>query len=92
MTQSALDDIPGLGENRRKVLLKHFGSVKRLRAATAEEIATIPGFGRRTAEAVVTALAAGRSASVPAINVTTGEIMEDELDLLADDSEGPDGR
>ncbi len=92
MTQSALDAIPGLGENRRKVLLKHFGSVKRLRAATVDEIATVPGFGRRTAESVVTALAAGARPATPAINVTTGEIMEDELDLLADDTGAPDGR
>ena len=93
MTQSALDGIPGLGESRRKVLLKHFGSVKRLRAATAAEIAAVPGFGARTAEAVVAALASGRAAAGPAINVTTGEIMEDEPDLLAaapDGSEAPD--
>ena len=36
MTASALDDVPGLGEARRKALLRHFGSVKRLRAATVE--------------------------------------------------------
>ncbi len=57
MTTSALDAIPGLGEHRRKVLLKHFGSLKRLRAASIEEIATAPGIGRRTAEAVAAALA-----------------------------------
>ena len=33
MTASALDDIPGLGESRRKALLRHFGSVKKVRAA-----------------------------------------------------------
>jgi excinuclease ABC subunit C len=57
MTASGLDDIPGLGETRRKALLRRFGSMKRLAAATAEEIAEVPGIGRRTAEAVVTALA-----------------------------------
>lgn len=56
MTSSVLDAVPGLGEHRRKVLLKHFGSLKRLRAAGADEIATVPGIGRRTAEAVVAAL------------------------------------
>ncbi|MFO7576803.1 MAG: excinuclease ABC subunit UvrC [Pelovirga sp.] len=40
---SALDQIPGIGPARRKALLKHFGSVKRLRAASLEEIAAVPG-------------------------------------------------
>jgi excinuclease ABC subunit C len=53
---SALDDVPGLGEARRKALLRHFGSVKRLREASAEEITTLPGFGPRLANAVVAAL------------------------------------
>jgi len=56
MAGSVLDEIPGLGEARRKALLRHFGSVKRLTAATVEEIAELPGFGRRTAEAIVAAL------------------------------------
>ncbi|MFC8731307.1 excinuclease ABC subunit UvrC [Luteimicrobium sp. NPDC057192] len=57
MTVSALDDVPGLGPARRKALLATFGSVKKLRAATAEEIATVPGIGDATARAVVAALA-----------------------------------
>ncbi|MEP7763132.1 excinuclease ABC subunit UvrC [Sanguibacter sp. 25GB23B1] len=56
MTVSVLDDVPGLGPARTTALLRHFGSLKRLRAATAEEIATVPGMGQRTAEAVVAAL------------------------------------
>ncbi|GIF12010.1 excinuclease ABC subunit UvrC [Actinoplanes teichomyceticus] len=56
MTQSALDTVAGLGETRRKALLRHFGSVKRLAAATPEEIIEVPGIGRRTAEAVLAAL------------------------------------
>lgn len=59
MTASVLDDVPGLGPIRQANLLKHFGSVKRLRAASAEEIATVPGMGRATAEAVVRALGSG---------------------------------
>ena len=43
MTTSVLDGIPGLGEVRRKALLRQFGSVKRLRAASVEEIAARPG-------------------------------------------------
>ncbi|BCB83452.1 excinuclease ABC subunit UvrC [Phytohabitans suffuscus] len=56
MTVSSLDSIPGLGEVRRKALLRHFGSLKRLGAASADEIAEVPGIGRRTAEAIVEAL------------------------------------
>lgn len=56
MTRSALEGIPGLGATRRAALLKHFGSVKRLRAASLDEVAEVPGFGRRTAELVVAAL------------------------------------
>src|SRR4029077_17232113 len=39
MAQSVLDDVPGLGELRRKAILRTFGSVKRLRAATVGELA-----------------------------------------------------
>ncbi|RSM80749.1 excinuclease ABC subunit C [Kibdelosporangium aridum] len=56
MTTSALDDVPGLGETRKTALIKHFGSLKRLRAATIDEISEVPGVGRRTAEAVAAAL------------------------------------
>lgn len=56
MTVSELDSVPGLGPARKGALLRHFGSLKRLRAASAEEIATVQGMGQRTAEAVVAAL------------------------------------
>ncbi|WP_127501439.1 excinuclease ABC subunit UvrC [Actinoplanes solisilvae] len=56
MTASALDNVPGLGETRRKALLRHFGSLKRVSAATPEEITEVPGIGRRTAEALLAAL------------------------------------
>ncbi|MCX4471124.1 excinuclease ABC subunit UvrC [Micromonospora sp. NBC_01655] len=56
MTESALDGVPGLGEVRRKALLRHFGSLKRLAAASVEEITEVPGVGRRTAEAITAAL------------------------------------
>ena len=81
MTASALDGVPGLGEARRTALLKHFGSLKRLSAASAEEVMAVPGIGRRTAEAVVEALAAQAQASPadrrPAVNTATGEILDD---------------
>jgi excinuclease ABC subunit C len=63
MTASGLDGVPGLGEVRRKALLRHFGSVKRLKAASVDEIAEVPGIGRRTAEAILAALGADTSGS-----------------------------
>ena len=62
MTVSELDAVPGLGPARRATLLKHFGSVRKLRAASADEIAAVPGFGPATAAAVVTALGGGPDA------------------------------
>ncbi|MFJ7069442.1 excinuclease ABC subunit UvrC [Streptomyces sp. NPDC101115] len=74
---SPLDEIPGLGETRKQALIKHFGSVKRLRQATIEQICEVPGMGRKTAEAVAVALAQAAPAA-PAVNTATGEIMEDD--------------
>ena len=74
MVESILDDVPGLGEARKKALLRQFGSLKRLRAASVEEIATVPGIGPTVAQSVVDALVA--SAPAPAVNTATGEIVE----------------
>jgi excinuclease ABC subunit C len=49
ISESLLDEFPGIGEQRKAALLKKFGSVQRLRRATVEEIATIPGFGGKAA-------------------------------------------
>ena len=57
MTSSVLDDIAGLGESKRTALLRHFGSVKKVRAATAEEICEVKGIGPSLAAKIVTALA-----------------------------------
>ncbi|MGX2997896.1 excinuclease ABC subunit UvrC [Streptomyces sp. JNUCC 64] len=73
---SPLDDVPGLGEARKQALIKHFGSVKRLRSATIDEIREVPGIGRKTAEAIVVAFANAAPAA-PAVNTATGEIIED---------------
>ncbi|NYI47451.1 excinuclease ABC subunit C [Nocardioides aromaticivorans] len=56
MVESVLDGVPGLGEVRRRTLLRHFGSLRKLRAATVEEIAAVPGVGPRTASAIKDAL------------------------------------
>ena len=56
MTASALDAVRGLGENRRRALVTHFGSLARLRQASVEEITAVPGIGIATATAVLYAL------------------------------------
>ncbi|MEU8997274.1 excinuclease ABC subunit UvrC [Streptomyces caniferus] len=77
LKSSPLDAVAGLGDTRRQALLKHFGSVKKLRAATVDEICEVPGVGRKTAETVAAALA-GAAPSAPAVNTATGEIIEDD--------------
>ena len=74
MVESVLDAVPGLGEIRRKALLKHFGSLRRLRAADVDAIGQVPGIGPRTAAAIKTALAG--EAPAPAVNLSTGEVIE----------------
>ncbi|MFR9731853.1 excinuclease ABC subunit UvrC [Saccharopolyspora sp. MS10] len=62
LSRSVLDSVTGLGEARKSALLKHFGSVRRLRQAGIEDIMAVPGFGRRTAESVCAALASDAGA------------------------------
>ncbi|MFF5141090.1 excinuclease ABC subunit UvrC [Streptomyces sp. NPDC013157] len=76
---SPLDDVAGLGETRKQALIKHFGSVKKLRSATIEQIQEVPGIGRKTAETIAVALAQAAPAA-PAVNTATGEIMDDRED------------
>ena len=52
MVASILDEVPGLGPKRKKLLLKHFGSVKRMREASLDDIAAVPGIPRQVAEDV----------------------------------------
>ncbi|WP_392541999.1 excinuclease ABC subunit UvrC [Oryzobacter telluris] len=97
MTTSQLDGIPGLGEKRRKALLKRFGSVKKIRAASLEELADVPGIGPALA-AVVAAELAPTADAMPAVNLATGEVIDDDegapgVDGARDDrGAGDDGR
>ena len=50
--KSPLDDVPGVGPKRKKALIQHFGSVKRLRAARIEEIAAVDGIGLALAQTI----------------------------------------
>ena len=49
ISESILDDFPGIGQQRKAALLKQFGSVQRLRTATLEQIAEVTGFGGKAA-------------------------------------------
>ena len=77
MTNSALDGIPGLGDVKRKALLRHFGSVKRIRAASPEELGEVSGIGPRLAATIQRELT-GAPEAAPTVNLMTGEIIDDE--------------
>jgi excinuclease ABC subunit C len=83
---SPLDDVPGLGDTRKQALLKHFGSLKKLRSATIDQICEVPGIGRKTAETIAVALA-GSAPAAPAVNTATGEIMEEEPGTMGSSGE-----
>jgi excinuclease ABC subunit C len=78
MTVSALDGVPGLGEAKRKALLAHFGSLKKIKAATAVELTAAKGIGPTLAEAISRHLgeAAEDNGAAVAVNMATGEILE----------------
>ncbi|CEA08055.1 UvrABC system protein C [Arthrobacter saudimassiliensis] len=76
MTASLLDDIQGLGPAKRAALLKHFGSVKKLRTAGEEELRSVPGIGPALAASIRAQLDAAATAAAPAVNMTTGEIVD----------------
>ena len=88
MTESALDGVAGLGETRRQALLRHFGSLKRLTAASVDEVMEVQGVGRRTAEAVVAALGSAATPApdvVPPFDPVTGEVRSDPSDNPIED-------
>ena len=71
ISESILDEFPGIGEQRKTALLKHFGSVARLRLATVEQIAEVSGFGGRAA-AELKAFLEARSVHAPAEAASVG--------------------
>ena len=74
-THSLLDDIPGLGDQRKAALLKEFRSVRRIRAATSEELLALPGFGPKLVAEIQRRLA-GSAEGLPPFDASTGEILE----------------
>ncbi|HEY7718612.1 MAG TPA: excinuclease ABC subunit UvrC [Pedococcus sp.] len=77
MTASALDGVPGLGAAKRKALLSHFGSVKKIRAASEQELQAVPGIGPALA-ATLAAQLSQEGTATPAVNLMTGEVIDDE--------------
>ncbi|WP_370892980.1 excinuclease ABC subunit UvrC [Janibacter sp. GXQ6167] len=75
MTASALDAVPGLGPTRAKALLAHFGSVRKIRAASPEDLTAVKGVGPALAASIAAEL--GTSPTEPAINLTTGEVLDE---------------
>jgi excinuclease ABC subunit C len=73
MLESILDEIPQLGQARRKALLERFGSVAAIRKATLEDIAATPGIGSKIAAVIGEQLLTMSSSK---INTETGEISE----------------
>ncbi len=95
--RSALEDVPGVGARRQRELLRHFGSLKKVRTATVEALAGVPGMSVTAAEAVIRYFAAGPSwplegaAELAIVEVdveAVTEVAEDaaahELDALAE--------
>jgi excinuclease ABC subunit C len=66
--RSVLQEIPGIGDKRRRALLRHFGSLKRVKGATAEEIAAVEGFHLELAQRVVAFLAAPTAGAAAAVD------------------------
>ena len=79
MTASVLDDLPGVGPAKQKALLKHFGSVKKIKEARVEQLEEVPGFGSALALKVFAGLHAEQDGSeepLPAVDMDTGEILD----------------
>ncbi len=87
MVASLLDGIPGLGETRRRTLLAKFGSVRKLRTLTVEQITEIDGIGQVTAQSIYAALHDAEAPPMGAVDPLTGELLEpDDVPQSSDQS------
>jgi excinuclease ABC subunit C len=89
--QSVLEEIPGIGAGRKKALLRHFGSLKRVKEATVEELAAVEGFGPRAAEAVHAFFHRPDAAAPDAAPAPDGPlpVSEEEIDAALASEEPP---
>ena len=74
MLESLLDEIPGLGEARRKALLEVFGSVTALKKAELGQLAAVPGIGEKMAEIIFSTLSNAEKSEY--VDTETGEILD----------------
>ncbi len=74
MLESLLDEIPGLGEVRRKALLEVFGSVTALKKAELGQLAAVPGIGEKMAEIIFSTLSSAEKSEY--VDTETGEILD----------------
>ena len=79
MTASAFDEVPGIGPARRRALLDRFGSLKKVREASIEEIAEVEGFSKLLATRVFAALHGGQTPTPPAEHVEVAMDAEEEV-------------
>lgn len=75
MVDSELDDVPGLGPVKKKALLAHFGSLKKVAQANVAELATVAGIGPVQAEAIWQFLSESNTQEM-SVNTATGEIID----------------
>jgi excinuclease ABC subunit C len=90
-----LETITGVGEGRKKALLRHFGALKRVREATLEELLAVEGFGEKQASAVFVFFhppgggpAPGVAPDHPAPEAETDAPTEAEIDAALAEEEG----
>ena len=78
ISESVLDEFPGIGEARKAALLKKFGSVQRIRLATVDQIAEVPGFGGKAA-AELKAFLDARGAPISSPTTPSDQTSQPEL-------------
>ncbi len=85
--RSALDILPGIGKTRRKALLRHFGSLARLREASVDDIAAVPRMPRTVAETVYRFLHPAQQEFFPELIKDADRVAEEGLDEIERGSE-----
>lgn len=78
MTVSVLDDVPGVGPTRKRAVLRHFGSMKRLRAASEDDIAQVKGVSPKVAHDIFATLRAWDAERAAAQSYTEDDAPVDE--------------
>ncbi len=86
MTVSVLDEVEGVGPTRKKAIMRHFGSMKRLRAAGVDDIAAVKGVPRHVAQAVYDTLRAWNMERGPQSGMDTSEPVEHDSNSVTPDN------